>query len=297
MSYVILDLEWNGSYSKSKHRFVNEIIEFGAVKVDDNLNVIDTFSTLVSPYIGKKISGRVQQLTRITTDELIRYGIPFERATELFADFAKDCVIMTWGISDVHALMDNFFYYEENPRVPFLKSYCDIQKYCEKSMGIYKASQQVGLSKCAEMLGVEFDEEEQHRATADAVLSLACIKQLVGEFPLDEYIENADCDEFYNKITFKAHYITDINSPDIDKSQFIFYCEKCGGRAKRTSKKWRGKHKGFYANFTCQKCKERFVGRLYFKKRYDGVDVTRKIHYMSDEKADSTDLSANKTDC
>ena len=33
MDYVILDLEWNTAYSKSAHKFVNEIIEFGAVKV------------------------------------------------------------------------------------------------------------------------------------------------------------------------------------------------------------------------------------------------------------------------
>ena len=36
MSFVVLDLEWNGSYSSKEHRFVNEIIEFGAVKTDDN---------------------------------------------------------------------------------------------------------------------------------------------------------------------------------------------------------------------------------------------------------------------
>ena len=35
MSYVILDLEWNSAYSHSNHCFINEIIEFGAVKTDD----------------------------------------------------------------------------------------------------------------------------------------------------------------------------------------------------------------------------------------------------------------------
>lgn len=49
MSYVILDLEWNGSYSKVLHKFVNEIIEIGAVKLDDELNVCDTFTMLVAP--------------------------------------------------------------------------------------------------------------------------------------------------------------------------------------------------------------------------------------------------------
>ena len=34
MNIVILDLEWNGAYSRRLHGFINEIIEFGAVKLD-----------------------------------------------------------------------------------------------------------------------------------------------------------------------------------------------------------------------------------------------------------------------
>ena len=37
--YVILDLEWNGTYSRRIKGFINEIIEFGAVKVDEQLDV------------------------------------------------------------------------------------------------------------------------------------------------------------------------------------------------------------------------------------------------------------------
>lgn len=70
MSYVILDLEWNGSYSKVLHKFVNEIIEIGAVKLDDELNVCDTFTMLVAPKIGKKLCSKVKQLTKITNEEL-----------------------------------------------------------------------------------------------------------------------------------------------------------------------------------------------------------------------------------
>ena len=51
MEFVILDLEWNGTYSKRKSGFFNEIIEFGAVKVNDRLCVEDTFSVVVKPQI------------------------------------------------------------------------------------------------------------------------------------------------------------------------------------------------------------------------------------------------------
>lgn len=87
MSYVILDLEWNGSYSKVLHKFVNEIIEIGAVKLDDELNVCDTFTMLVAPKIGKKLCSKVKQLTKITNEELKDEGVSFIRAISLFSDF------------------------------------------------------------------------------------------------------------------------------------------------------------------------------------------------------------------
>ena len=70
MNFVILDLEWNGSYSKRDKKFYNEIIEFGAVKTDSKLNIIDTFSMLVTPTIGKKLNSRIKALTNITNEEL-----------------------------------------------------------------------------------------------------------------------------------------------------------------------------------------------------------------------------------
>ena len=59
MNYVILDLEWNSSYSKKSKGFISEIIEFGAVKFDESFNITGTFSMLVSPQVGKKLSGKV----------------------------------------------------------------------------------------------------------------------------------------------------------------------------------------------------------------------------------------------
>ena len=58
MDFVILDLEWNGTYSRRLKGFMNEIIEFGAVKVDENLNILDTFSALVRPQVGRSCSGK-----------------------------------------------------------------------------------------------------------------------------------------------------------------------------------------------------------------------------------------------
>ena len=42
MEYIILDLEWDSIYYKPEKRFINHILQIGAVKLDENFNTIDT---------------------------------------------------------------------------------------------------------------------------------------------------------------------------------------------------------------------------------------------------------------
>lgn len=203
MSYVILDLEWNGSYSKVLHKFVNEIIEIGAVKLDDELNVCDTFTMLVAPKIGKKLCSKVKQLTKITNEELKDDGVSFIKAISLFSDFLGDGVLMTWSDSDLHALIENYSYYTGRTRLPFLSRYCNLQSYCEDCLDLHDSSCQLGLGACAEMAGVDFSEDDQHRALADVYLTLECMKAFYGKYPLKLYIKDAVCDEFYDRLLFK----------------------------------------------------------------------------------------------
>ena len=51
MDYVIFDFEWNNAYDYKSRKGINEIIEIGAVKLDRNLNVTDTFKQLIKPKI------------------------------------------------------------------------------------------------------------------------------------------------------------------------------------------------------------------------------------------------------
>ena len=93
MSFVVLDLEWNGSYSSKEHRFVNEIIEFGAVKTDENLNIIDRFEMLISPQIGKKLCSKVKKLTKITNEELRETAV---HLCTLFLNLKNSVAIAFW---------------------------------------------------------------------------------------------------------------------------------------------------------------------------------------------------------
>ena len=175
MSFVVLDLEWNGSFSSKEQRFVNEIIEFGAVKTNDNLEVVDRFEMLIAPQIGKKLCSKVKKLTKITNEELRENGHTFMHAVSEFKKFCGESVLVTWGTSDILALIENYMYYAHKPELPFLTSYCNVQDYCEKCLSVNDKSSQLGLSVCADMLAINFDVEEQHRAYADAELTLKCI--------------------------------------------------------------------------------------------------------------------------
>ncbi len=274
MSYVILDLEWNGSYSKMLHKYVNEIIEFGAVKTDDEFNITDEFSVLIRPRIGKKLCSKVKQLTKISNEELRENGVSFMKAVDMFSDFAKDSCIVTWSTSDIHALIENYSYYTNDIHLPFLKRYCNMQEYCESCLDLHDSANQLGLSVCAEMLMIEFSEEEQHRAFADAELSLRCLKRLASDYPIDDFIVDSENEEFYERMMFKTQFITDINSSDIDKSLMYFNCEECGRGAKRTTD-WKVHNKAFTADFVCSSCHKKYTGRIFFKRKYDEVLIRK----------------------
>ena len=106
MNIVILDLEWNGAYSRRLHGFINEIIEFGAVKLDAQLNITDRFSCFVKPQVTKKISAVISDLTNITDANLLD-ARPYMQVMSRFKKWAGDCVIATWGTSDILALIEN----------------------------------------------------------------------------------------------------------------------------------------------------------------------------------------------
>ncbi len=275
MDLVILDLEWNGSYSKKVHHFVNEIIEFGAVRINDKLNVVDTFSVLIKPTIGKKLSSHIADLTHISNDELKSYGDDFMAVCEKFKRFSQDSVILTWGTSDILTLMDNFSYYTGDSRIPFLQKYCNLQEYCEYSLDMHDPSAQLGLSTCAEALGIDSSGKELHRAYADAMLSLSCLTRVYEPERFSGYVVDADSD-FYGRITFKNKVLTDLKNPKIDNSKLYMVCDECGIRAEQLTH-FKMKNRSFNARFRCPKCRKIFIGKLTIRLKYDGIEVRKKL--------------------
>lgn len=295
MRYIVVDLEWNNAFSSKSKRAINEIIEIGAVKLDENLNILDTLSTFVRPVVGKKLSKRVVDMTSIT-DSDVAGGISFINAVKLLNSWInKEDIVMTWGDTDIRVLVENCKEFSLGETVPFIGRYLDLQKYCQSEMGQGSASQQLGLSAAAELLGVEEDKFSHHRALDDSLMSTECLKKVFNEKALLKMARN--CDEaFYRKLNFRTHYILDIHSPAIEPAALVCVCDVCGKKAKQLSD-WKISCKAFQGIFRCPGCGRKFRKTVRFKQYFDHVSVSEKTHVIikakTDQKPDGKNIKAS----
>ena len=112
MNYIVMDLEWNQAISqkfvKTKPVYLSgEIIEIGAVKVDEEFNIIDSYKQYVKPNFYKKMHWSVLKLTKITENDL-KDGMEFYRAIENFKSWCgENPLFITWGPDDVPMFKNN----------------------------------------------------------------------------------------------------------------------------------------------------------------------------------------------
>ncbi len=290
MNFVILDLEWNSSYSKKSKGFISEIIEFGAVKFDEDFNITGTFSRLVSPQVGKKLSGKVKELTNISNEELAADGNTYTHVLSKFKKFlSSDDILMTWGTCDILAIMENNEYYNKTADIEFIEKYVDIQRYCAEMLGVYNAGQQLGLLPAAQQVGIDLTDVVRHRALQDSMMSMDIFAKLYDKKKLEDFIETGS--ELYYRLTFKPYYLTDMNHPLVNKGEFNFVCDKCGGPM-RTEKDWALRNRGFIATLFCDRCRRKMTGKVRFKINYNGMSIKKRL-LPCEENEDSKESSDN----
>ena len=103
MKHIMIDLEMNKikkQYREDK-KLSNELIEIGAVKMDDDFNEVDRYQTYVMPDYGK-MDPHIIKLTGITDDKL--EGAP--RFKEAMCDFEKwigggAVTFYSWSLADI----------------------------------------------------------------------------------------------------------------------------------------------------------------------------------------------------
>ncbi len=281
MQYILMDLEWNNTYAKKADGYINEIIEIGAVKLDSELELVDTFSHIIRSQIGKKLRGSVKRLTHLTNDD-INTGMPFTKSFSLFRKWIgnEETVILTWGDGDIRVLIENFKYLNGIKTIPFLDKYCDLKKYFQSKYKCTK-SQQTGLLTAAQIIGIDPEKYIHHRALGDSMLTADIFKAVYNENMLSDFV--CECnDEFYSKLLYKAKVIRNIENPLIDKKRLEHICETCGKQCEQLAE-WKFHGQFFRANFYCRECDTTYSVGVRFRKLYDKVEYRKMVSVIEPE--------------
>ena len=186
MNYIVFDLEFNQNYnfSKKTNNIINpkcpfEIIQIGAVKLNDNFETIGALDILVKPQIYTELNPFVREITGLTMDELAR-GKSFKEMYKEFIEFIKTdrSVLCVWGVADIKELFRNIEFHElATTMVPTeyinIQSYASMELNCEKGINI-------GLSNAAKLLGIPI-ESQFHNAFNDAYYTAEVFKKIYNK--------------------------------------------------------------------------------------------------------------------
>ena len=119
MNYIVVDLEWNQAMSSKSSVFNKlpihlrgEIIEIGAVKLNDDMSLGEEFTIDVKPVYFKRMHYKVKKLTGFDKERLAK-GLAFPDAMEIFRDWCgEDVTFLTWGCDDRGIMEQNIIIHD-----------------------------------------------------------------------------------------------------------------------------------------------------------------------------------------
>lgn len=186
MEYIVLDMEWNTHPAESgpirePFPFDSEIVEIGAVKLNEKFQPIDEFKILICPVFYPQMRGYLQKLTHIG-QSMLENAAGFPEAYQAFRSWCgEDCGFCTWGPDDIPVLLDNLLMHHmptENIPVCF-----DLQRIFGHE--VMMDDRQHSLDEAVRMLNETAD--RAHDALHDARNTVRVCMHMDPELYLDEY--------------------------------------------------------------------------------------------------------------
>ncbi len=164
--YVVFDLEMCKVPKHIKTENLHmEIIEIGAVLLDEAYKEVDSFKTYIKPEYGF-VDNFIEKLTGITIAET-KNAPETKQALEMFAKWIPDdAVLVTWSENDEHQLRKEMEY--KNIDIPKLNKLLD--EYIDSQLDfsdIMDSDRQYSLYEALVLGDIDFD-EDIHDALVDA---------------------------------------------------------------------------------------------------------------------------------
>lgn len=278
MNYIVLDLEWNQSaYGKRRElkSLPFEIIEIGAIKLNDDFQIVDQFQSIVRPVIYPQMHYISREITGFTTSEL-KDGDKFPKVLERFMKWCgkEPFRFCTWGPLDLTELQRNMKYYRL-PLFPAPVFFYDIQE-------IFSTLIDSGTARRSLEYAVEYfklkKEIKFHRALSDAyytALIMECMDKeaILRNYTIDTYQKPQNRkDEIY--ITYGEHskYVSRAFPNKIeamkDREAASTKCCRCGRRLRKKIHWFSDNSKNYYCLAYCPD-HGFLAGKIHIKKTDD----------------------------
>ena len=194
MNYIVFDLEWNqspGGKRWSNSRLPFEIIEIGAIKLNEEKEIVDSFQRLIKPQVYNWIHDSIHEVIHMNYKDLQKGTLFPQAITEFLEWCGEEYIFFTWGNQDVMELQRNMKYYGKLSLLKGPVTYYDVQKLF--AIRYEENDERRALEFAADKMGVE-KKMDFHRALGDAYYT-ACILQKIE----DKYIfPNSSLDVYQN---------------------------------------------------------------------------------------------------
>ncbi len=185
MNNVVVDLEWNQAMSSKSSVFNKlpihlrgEIIQIGAVRLNEDMTPGEEFQIDVKPVYFKRMHYKVKKLTGFDKERL-SHGVSFPEALQKFREWCGDDVVFyTWGFDDQGIMEQNIIIHDLD--WDWIKGWINLQLIYNMETDEGDRNQK-SLSTAMEHFGIE-QTRVAHDALGDAYnTGLVCSKLNMGE--------------------------------------------------------------------------------------------------------------------
>lgn len=131
MNFIILDLEWNQCPSGKEHEIPHlpfEIIEIGAVKINESHQISEHFHEIIRPQIYKTLHYKTKEVVQLCDADFNSSRVFSDVIRDFLAWCGDSPVFCTWGPSDLVEFQRNLAFYNMKSPFAFPLIYYDIQK-------------------------------------------------------------------------------------------------------------------------------------------------------------------------
>lgn len=300
MNYIVMDLEWNqgdAGFEEGKEELLFEIVEIGAVKLDQSGIMAGEFSELVKPAVYHHMHQMTGKLIHLRMRELEK-GRPFVQVAEGFLEWCgkEPYQFCTWGGMDLTELQRNMKFHHMEALSDGPIAFLDVQK-------LFSIAYEDGKSRRALESAVDFLRLEKdvpfHRALSDAFYTAKILGRILEE--KSEVLKNLSYDVFHLpadkkselKIQFDTYlkYISrEFGSKSeafTDREVVSSRCYLCHRNLRKKENWFTPNGKNYYCLAYCEK-HGYLKGKIRLRKSEDGgLYVVKTTKLISEAEADS----------